>query len=538
MKKPLLSLCLLFSLLFSLRLTAQLPSESLLIVNGSSADALKVANHFIALRHIPDDRVLVLTPPEWFFRENQTTRWRVNRVAVDEQLLQPVLAKLNTLDDPTPTALIFSPDWPIHTRHEDGTPVSVTAYIASRGELPPGEHIQNGQARSPWFVTPEERAQGRLLPRYPAPALRGAIHPAIMLGVFYEPLDPDSIITALTRSAGADFTSPAGSVALITNTDVRTRARIHQFEPAKERLEARDIPVHLADRTAPLPGQIIGALEGAASVPVSRYRGRLVPGAFAEHLTSFAGALHNRQQTKMTEWIAAGAAGTVGTVDEPLSIWTKFPIAEIFERYALGNTLLEALMQSHGHPWQSLAIGDPFCRPWASTPANAKLETAWEGSTLTLTLSGVRTGPGTDAHLSLDGIRIPGNGPEWTWEAHPETTGPSLDVLLHVRRLWAPPELVHLRKSIPSPVPRTLTLTAPRRQPRDALRLEVSSSHDLAQLELWQGSRRIDQAEPRGKSHTFTLPHTLTGEGPVRLQARAIQSNGRMVRSNHWIRPE
>lgn len=526
-------------LLLGPQLEAQLPSESLFIVNGASPEALRVANHFIALRQIPDDRILVLSPPEWFYRENQSTRWRVNRVAVDEHLLHPVLEKIDRLNDPGPTALIFSPDWPIHTRHEGGTPVSVTAYIASRGKLPNEDHIQNGQARSPWFVPPEERTQGRALPRYPIPAFReAALLPSMMVGVFYPPLNAERIIEALTRSQSADFTSPRGTVAFITNNDVRTRARIHQFEPAKERLEARNIPVHLAERDTPLPEQILGVLEGAATVPVSQYRGRLVPGAFAEHLTSFAGTLHNAQQTKMTEWIAAGAAGTVGTVDEPLSIWTKFPIAEIFERYALGNTLLEALMQSHGHPWQSLAIGDPFCRPWANPLPNLRLETAWELNTLTLTLSGVRSGPGTEAHLYIDGIRQPGNGPQWTWEGHPETTGPDIDILLHVRRQWAPPELAHLRKIVPTPFTESLTLTAPRRQPPGALRLEVASQLPLAHLEIWQGGRRLVQTEPRGKDHTLTLPHTLTGDGPIRLQARGILSNGRMVRSNHWIRAE
>lgn len=520
----------------TLRAAAQLPSESLLIVNGSSPEALRVANHFIALRHIPDDRVLVLNPPEDFFREGQTTRWRVNRFAVNQNLLTPVLARLEALNDPFPTALIFSPDWPTHTRHEDNTPVSLTAYIASRGQLPPGEHIQNGQARSPWFVTPEERAQGRPLPRFPAPGLRNAgLHPAMMIGAFHEPLDPDSIIAALTRSHAADFTSPVGSVAIITNTDVRTRARAHQFEPAKERLEQRGIPVHLAERGLPLPEKIIGVLEGAATVPVSRYRGRLAPGAFAEHLTSFAGTFHTPQQTKMTEWIAAGAAGTVGTVDEPLSIWTKFPIAEMFERYALGNTLLEALMQSHGHPWQSLALGDPFCRPWASPLPSARLQSAWTGNTLTLTLTGVRTGAGTDAHLYLDGSRLPGNGPQWTWEANPETTGPEIDIILHVRRTWAPPELHHLRKTLPTPIPQTLTLAPTRRQPRGTYRLEFTAPRDLAQIELWQGNRRIYQSETRGRSHIAEIPHSLTGLGPVRLQARAIQTNGRMFRSNYLL---
>lgn len=429
------------ALIFCLPLWGQLPSESLLIINSSSPEALRVAEHYVQLRLIPEERILRLSPPESFFRDAETgaPQWRSSFEAVRTHLLQPVLERLETLADPFPTALILSPDWPTLLRLPDGTPVSVAAFLATQGEMPEGETIRNGTARGPWFADPAQLGETRRLPRFPHPGpMPAPYHPTMMLGVFYEPLTPDVLISALDRATAADFRRPAGTVAIITNTDVRTRARLPQFETAAARLQARGIPVHLASRQEPLPENIIGAMEGAANVPVSRYRGRLQPGAFAEHLTSFAATFHTAEQTKMTEWIAAGAAGTIGTVYEPFAIWTKFPLAQIFERYLLGHTLLEAIHQSVGSPFQTLAIGDPLCRPWGAPLPDLTLTPSREGNIVTLEASGVRMGPATDLHLFHNGRRVAGNGPRWEVEL---SEPGEQHFILHARRNWAPPEV-------------------------------------------------------------------------------------------------
>jgi hypothetical protein len=84
----------------------------------------------------------------------------------------------------------------------------------------------------------------------------------------------------------------------------------------------------------------------------------------AEHLTSFAGALDNTHQTKMTRWIAAGATGTAGTVCEPMSYWTKFPNARFFNHYRMGCTMIESFFQSIRCPLQLMIIGEPLAAPW------------------------------------------------------------------------------------------------------------------------------------------------------------------------------
>ncbi len=521
-----------FVLCLCLPLAAQLPSETLLIVNGNSAAAMTVANHYIDLRGIPAERVLVLEPPESYFREeNGGTRWRTNADRTTQFVVEPLRQKLEELNDPFPTALIFSPDWPTRIALGGGNFVSLTAFAGTLGNLPDFEQIQKGQAISPWFTAPDQRARGRRLIRYPATELNEAgFHPAMMLGVFYEPLDTEALVAALKRSAGADHTVPKGSVAIVTNEDVRTRARLPQMELAAERLARRNIPLHMETREVPLPETLIGAMEGAASVPVQRrYAGKLVPGAFAEHLTSFAGTFHNDSQTKMTQWIAAGAAGTVGTVDEPMSIWTKFPLVEIFERYAMGNTLLEALMQSLGSPFHSLPMGDPLCRPWGNAFSAVRLETEWEENTLVIRIPGLRPGPANEFHLHVDGVRIPGTGPEWRWQADPETTGPEVEVLLHARKIWAPPETAMRREFIQSPFPEILKLSGG--DPENEGQFLLESSSEMVVWEIHQGQRRVFRESHTGETLRAPVPVSVTGEGPAIYQARGITRDGRRVRS-------
>lgn len=192
-------------------------------------------------------------------------------------------------------------------------------------------------------------------------------------------------------------------------------------------------------------------MTGSASVKTQHYRKQLVPGAFAEHLTSFAGTFDNPHQTKMTEWIDVGAAGTVGTVVEPFAIWTKFPRAETLERYHRGATLLEALTQSVASPYQSLIIGDPLCRPWGTELKPMKLETSWEKEGLRVNATAGLSTTRTELHLFADGKRVPGEGPVWMLPINPNGRKGPVDLILHARYNWSPPETGWIQKEVPLP---------------------------------------------------------------------------------------
>src|SRR5262249_46080998 len=65
------------------------------------------------------------------------------------------------------------------------------------------------------------------------------------------------------------------------------------------------------------------------------------------------------------ELLRNGAAGSSGTVAEPLALWQKFPVPAIHVHYAAGCSLAEAFYQSLAGPYQTLVVGDPLARPFA-----------------------------------------------------------------------------------------------------------------------------------------------------------------------------
>jgi hypothetical protein len=350
-----------------------------------------------------------------------------------------------------------------------------------------------------------------------------------MLGVFYEPLDTRTMLQHLNRAKSGDFQQPTGSIVFETKDDVRTRTRLQQYEASKDRLERKHIDVHMITAEDRIRGKVLGVMAGTATMNTHRYARHLVPGSFADHLTSHAADFDNRSQTKLTQWLDAGAAASIGTVTEPYSIWTKFPEAAFFERYLSGHTLLEALMQSMASPFQTLLVGDPLCSPWTQELTNLTVDTDWEGTELHLKASGVPVGGSTSLHLFVDGKRVEGNGPSWTLFTDAETTGPELDLLLHARYLWAPPELGFFTTRISTPYQETLSLKVTRR--RNEARITVRSNEDLVHWELLQGNRRLHQEDIEGKRHDTRLPIQQLGTGPIRVQAKGLTRQGRVVLS-------
>lgn len=512
-------------------LMAQMPSECLLIVNGRSLQAMLVSNVYADLRNFPAERILVLNPDISFFRqENGTPRWTVNEEDARKVLLEPILKKIAELNDPSPTALILSPEWPTRIKVAHSPEVSITGFLSSGGELPAGDKVKGGKAISPWFVSPPDTPQrANLLLRYPTQRkLTSMYYPASMLSVYYPPLTTEKMLDHLNRSVKSDYGQPGGSIVFETSNDVRTQTRLRQFYLAKRRLEEKEFEVELISASAKPPSNVRGVMAGAASVNTRRYDGRLVPGSFAEHLTSFAANFDAPGQTKLSQWLDAGAAASAGTVTEPYTIWMKFPEAAFFERYLRGNTLLEALMQSIASPYQSLIVGDTLCRPWAKELQDLNVETKWNGNILTVEAKGVPKGFSTTTHLFVDGVQVHGDGGVWTLEVNEEEFGPELELILHARYLWAPPETGSLRKRIKTPMADSLQLRGDEK--RTFVSLDLKSRNDeLVFVEIYRRNNVISSKSLSGTRANIQLGFYESGTGPVSLRARAVTQKGQIL---------
>lgn len=91
-----------------------------------------------------------------------------------------------------------------------------------------------------------------------------------------------------------------------------------------------------------------------------------LPGALADHLTSFGGQLKEGGQMSVLAWLRAGATASYGTVSEPCNYWQKFPNPSVLLRwYVAGDTAIEAYWKSVAWPSQGLFVGDPLAKPFA-----------------------------------------------------------------------------------------------------------------------------------------------------------------------------
>lgn len=92
-----------------------------------------------------------------------------------------------------------------------------------------------------------------------------------------------------------------------------------------------------------------------------------VPGALADHLTSFGGQLDGHSgQMPALDWIVAGATASFGTVSEPCARLQKFPQPQVLLlNYVQGSTAIEAYWKSVAWPQQGLFIGEPLAAPFA-----------------------------------------------------------------------------------------------------------------------------------------------------------------------------
>lgn len=187
-------------------------------------------------------------------------------------------------------------------------------------------------------------------------------YPAIMLSAFTR----EGAKQVVDRGLASDGTHPSGTVYFLRGGSHRG-VRYRQVPPVAAELELMGIRSELLDGVsiADKP-DVLGYFTGKIRVET---RNTYLPGAFAEHMTSYGGVLYKRGgQMSVLEFIKAGATGTCGTVVEPLADWRKFPHASLYTAYARGLTLGEAMWQSVAMPYQVCFVGDPLACPFRRKP--------------------------------------------------------------------------------------------------------------------------------------------------------------------------
>ena len=169
----------------------------------------------------------------------------------------------------------------------------------------------------------------------------------------------------IDRGVRSDRTYPNGTAYLISTSDQARNVR-SAFYPSTAQLLRGRLRFKLVRQDALRDAKdVLFYFTGRERVDGLETLG-FVPGAIADHLTSFGGALTDGSQMSALRWLEAGATGTYGTVVEPCNLPQKFPHPGVaIEHYLSGETLIEAYWKSVAMPGQGIFLGEPLAAPFA-----------------------------------------------------------------------------------------------------------------------------------------------------------------------------
>lgn len=389
----------------------------------------------------------------------------------------------------------------------------------------------------------------------PMPLLAGSGEPpreryllSVMLGYTGEwGNSAPEVLACLERGAQSDGSQPQGTVYLLANDDVRANTREPYFPFTQGLLEGmnRRVAVLTKDKDGQdgvLPkgkADVIGAVVGAAGFAWKGTESTLLPGALVEHLTSFGADFSHGGQTKLSELLRAGSAGSAGTVGEPLALWQKFPLPSIHVHYARGCSLAEAYYQSMAGPWQTLVVGDPLARPFArfvpvTLPAAL---TAGPLAGVQQVEAGLPSGTAQDGarlELWVDG-RLRASGPAGSplsWDTAAEDDGAHEVRLVHVAG-DAIETRSHARGRVTvANAARSVTLAGPREPPRLGTLLALGGkAAGASEVEVLLGARVLATAPVKGGAWKAEVDTLRLGPATVELVARARFPEGPAARS-------
>jgi uncharacterized protein (TIGR03790 family) len=170
--------------------------------------------------------------------------------------------------------------------------------------------------------------------------------------------------SVIDRGLASGFAVPRASAYYLVTTDAARAVRVPLYPPAGP-VAVRKLTVrHTRADYLENVRDIMLYQTGSARVPKLETLSFL-PGALADHLTSWGGDLLGKHQMSSLRWLEAGATASYGTVSEPCNHWQKFPHPTVLLRHYLdGATAIEAYWRSVAWPAQGLFIGEPLAAPY------------------------------------------------------------------------------------------------------------------------------------------------------------------------------
>jgi uncharacterized protein (TIGR03790 family) len=325
--------------------------NTVVVVNQNSTNSSELGNYYCERRQVPPDNLLRITWPggniSWSNSDFQTN------------LLQPLLAMLavrqltNQID-----YVVLSMDIPFQT--VNGSTINSTTAALFYGLKPDTNgssgYINSYAASEAIFrLAQPDTAQGYSFLTTMLTA--GSLNQAKQL---------------IDQGVSSDSTFPGTPGILQKTSDPSRNIRYSEFDNAifNVRLLGKSSLLRTNSDLPPVPPSVPGYQTGLANFSVAS--NTFSPGAIADSLTSYGGLIFGpNDQTSLLAFIAAGAAGSYGTVAEPYGDPQKFPNSQDYFYQARGFTLAESYYQSLYDPYLGLIVGEPLAAPFAQ-PASGK----------------------------------------------------------------------------------------------------------------------------------------------------------------------
>lgn len=352
------------------------PENALLIIDPSNPQSMYIGNYYKQARDIPDVNVLYINPTNSSF-----VVWSLNHI----DMLFGSLANKGIEDHID--YVIINPGAPFFISaaslvNDSCSPVTrfalASCYTMAFISTEVRSGTLNSQAANRYYqATDTPRAFDSEIswlngdPSTSSSARRYFI--GAMLGYTGERGNSLSEIkTMIDRSVAVDGTFPAGTFYFMQTTDSARSGPRHPLFPAAV-ASITGLGGSAEHLMAVLPigrHDCLGIMTGWASPGIETADLTILPGAFCDHLTSFAGTFDTASQEKMSLWVKRGASGTWGTVEEPCNYPGKFPAPRMHVYYFQGMSLGESAFRSAGFvPFQGLLYGDPLTRPFTHIPS-------------------------------------------------------------------------------------------------------------------------------------------------------------------------
>ena len=367
------------------------PENAVLVVDPMAQDSLYVANHYIAARGIPAANVLYMPSGASDYQafvdfQLDALLGTLGERGLDDHVDYVIVPPGSPFYVSVPQGLIFEGGCPAPVRRLAISSAYGLAYSADEILAGGLTYSESNRYFGKAFLGNEEPLafDSRTSWLNGAPSNSSAAR-RYFLGFMLGYDGPrgntvDDTILMINRSVAADGSQPSGTFYLMRTDDIRSTPRHPHFSStisAIERLGGAAEEIYkVDDQVAIVPAgrdDILGVMTGHASPDIDGTGMTIIPGSFADHLTSFAATFDTSGQRKMSRWIANGASGTMGTVEEPCVFGTgvtgKFPHPWLYVWYFQGLSLGESLFRSlEWAPFQSLFYGDPLTQPYAEFP--------------------------------------------------------------------------------------------------------------------------------------------------------------------------